>query len=440
LPEFLKLSNPSEALEKLLRLLPDGRCGDEEIEPSDALGRILAEDVLSPRPLPEFQRSTVDGFAVRARDTYGVSETIPGYLRVVGEIPMGDTPKISINPGECATIHTGGMLPKGTDAVIMLEFTQLVHRGKSKPGENRNITLPIPQNDNSDIEITRTVAEGENVIHIGEDVTAGQIVLKAGKRLRPAELGGCMALGITKLRVANKPRIGIISSGDEVVSPFKSPRPGQVRDINSNTLAALVKQAGGNPILFGIVPDNLEIMKSVSKQALSECDALVITAGSSASVRDTTAEAIASLGLPGVIVHGVNVRPGKPTILAACQGKAVIGLPGNPVSALVIAGLFVVPVIEKLLGVSRNLPHPFVMAELTVNVASQAGREDWIAVKLIHSPASGFQQSEREWLADPVFGKSNLIFSLASADGLVCIPAEVTGISAGEIVQVELMN
>jgi molybdopterin molybdotransferase len=440
LPEFLKLSNPSEALEKLLRLMQDRICGYEEIESSDALGRILAEDILSPHPLPEFQRSTVDGFAVRARDTYGVSETTPGYLMLVGEIPMGDAAEISINPGECAMIHTGGMLPAGTDAVIMLEFTQLIHRGKTKPVENRDMTISVPQNENSDIEITRTVAEGENVIHIGEDVSAGQVVLKAGKQLRPAEIGGCMALGITKLRVAKKPAIGIISSGDEVVSPYQSPRPGQVRDINSNTLAALVKQAGGNPILYGIVPDNLEEMKSVSKEALRECDALVITAGSSASVRDTTAEAIASLGLPGVIVHGINVRPGKPTILAVCQGKAVIGLPGNPVSALVIAGLFVVPVIKKLLGVSRNLPHPFVLAELTINVASQAGREDWVAVKLIHSPQSNLHQPEREWLAEPVFGKSNLIFSLALADGLVCIPAEVTGISAGDIVHVVFMN
>jgi molybdopterin molybdotransferase len=248
-----------------------------------------------------------------------------------------------------------------------------------------------------------------------------------------------MALGITMLRVAKKPKIGILSSGDEVVPPEQNPRPGQVRDVNSYALAALVTQAGGEPVLYGIVLDNLDAMKAAAAKALAECDALVVTAGSSASARDTTAEAIISLGAPGVLVHGVNVRPGKPTILAVCDGKAVIGLPGNPVSALVIAGLFVVPVIERLLG-AKPRPKASLLAKLTVNLPSQAGREDWVAVKLIPSPLhpspAGRGDGGEGLLAEPIFGKSNLIFSLAAADGLVRIPPDATGLSAGEMVEV----
>jgi molybdopterin molybdotransferase len=290
-----------------------------------------------------------------------------------------------------------------------------------------------------EIEIVRAVAEGENVLKIGEDVAADQVVLTNGVRVRPAEIGGCMALGIIQLRVAIKPRIGIISSGDEVIPPEECPRLGQVRDINSYSLAGLVTQAGGEPILYGIVPDSLEMMKVVAAKALAECASVIITAGSSASARDMTAEAIASLGAPGILVHGVNVRPGKPTILAVCNGKAVIGLPGNPVSALVIAGLFVVPMIEKLLGLKVTRPRPSMLARLIVNVPSQAGREDWIAVKLIVNGKWKEGNGETRFLVEPVFGKSNLIFSLSAAEGLLRIQLDATGVGAGEIVEVVLM-
>jgi molybdopterin molybdotransferase len=334
---------------------------------------------------------------------------------------MGASPAFGLQRGTCALIHTGGMLPPGADAVVMLEYTQVVGAGASgQPGE---------------IELSRPVAAGENVLLPGEDVAGGQVVLSTGRRLRPAEIGGCMALGLTELRVAKRPKVGIISSGDEVVPPGKSPRPGQVRDVNSYSLAALVTQAGGEPALYGIVPDNLDEMKAIAGVALGECDLVVITAGSSASARDTTAEAIASLGEPGVLVHGVNVRPGKPTILAVCNGKAVIGLPGNPVSALVIAGLFVIPVVEKLMGAEPK-PRAAVPARLTVNVPSQAGREDWIAVKVMGKGELGTTGDGPHYLAEPIFGKSNLIFTLAAADGLVRIPPDVTGLAAGEQVEV----
>jgi molybdopterin molybdotransferase len=416
MPEFLKLIPPAEALSLLLGSLPEQKPGVESVNTLEALGRVTAAEVIAPQALPAFPRSTMDGYAVRAEDTFGASESIPGYLLLAGEVPMGSAPAFALQPGQAAVIHTGGMLPQNAEAVIPLEQTQL-----ARPGE---------------IEILRAVAKGENVILVGEDVEKGQVVVSYGTRIRPAEVGGCMALGITQLQVAVKPRIGIISSGDEVVPPNIAPRPGQVRDVNSYTLSARVTEAGGEPVLYGVVRDQLARMKESIAQALSECQAVVITAGSSASARDMTAEAIASLGTPGVLVHGVNVRPGKPTILAVCEGKAVIGLPGNPVSAMVIAGLFVLPVIKKLLGLRVERPTASCPARLRVNVASQAGREDWVAVKLI--PASDGNGEGEAWLADPIFAKSNLIFSLAAADGLICIPLDATGLEAGERVRVFL--
>jgi molybdopterin molybdotransferase len=263
--------------------------------------------------------------------------------------------------------------------------------------------------------------------------------------MRPAEIGGLMALGIRSLRVARKIRVGLISSGDEVVDPSQQPQRGQVRDVNAYTLASLVTRSGGEAVLYGIVRDEMSALKDMAARALAECDVVIITAGSSASTRDMTAEVIGSLGVPGVLVHGINTRPGKPTILGACNGKAVIGLPGNPVSALVNGYLFVVPVIERLLGLPLDKPRPSLMARLTVNIPSQAGREDWIPVKLLSIPYLPSQGSgdkgigNREWQAEPIFGKSNLIFTLAAADGLLRIPPEMTGLSARELVEVILI-
>ena len=442
MPEFLQLSPPIEALQTLLRALPDRIPAYETIEATTALGRVLAADVTAPHSLPEFPRSTVDGYALRARDTFGASEAMPVYLIQIGEIPMGDAPSFALSPGTCALIHTGGMLPEGADAVVMLEYTQSIRHAVQE--ESKESTKKVSEDqqgfiNKTEIEISRAVAEGENVIRVGEDVAVNQVVIAAGVRMRPAEIGGCMALGILRLRVATKPRIGIISSGDEVISPAKCPRPGQVRDINSYSLASLIELAGGEPVRYGILPDNVEAMKTIAEQAIKKVDTLVITAGSSASARDTTAEAIASLGTPGILVHGVNVRPGKPTILAVCDGKAVIGLPGNPVSALVIAGLFMVPVIEKLLGLKVLRPRPSMLAKLTVNVPSQAGREDWVAVRIFHPSKTDNQEETDDWFAEPIFGKSNLIFSLAAADGLMRIPPDATGCSAGEMIEVFLI-
>ncbi len=419
MPEFLTLLPPDSAREKLLaELTPLNR--STVIETSAALGRVTAADVFAPHPLPAFPRSTVDGYAVNARETFGASDTLPGYLKRAGEVPMGAPPARALPPGHCTLIHTGGMLPQGADAVVMLEHTQEV---------------------GSEIEILRAVADGENVIRVGEDVSQGQLVIPSGTLLRPAEIGGLMALGILKLRVVEMVRAGLISTGDEIIEPHQTPVLGQVRDINSHTLAALIRRSGGEPVSYGILPDDFAALQAAAQKALTECDLVIITAGSSASTRDMTAEVIASLGEPGVLVHGINTRPGKPTILGVCQGKAVIGLPGNPVSALVNGYLLVAPVIEKLLGLPPNRPRASVKARLMVNLASQAGREDWWPVKLSPSPESG-RGARGEgvgWLAEPIFGKSNLIFNLAAADGLLKIEPDANGLEAGQMVDVFLM-
>ncbi|MBI4928578.1 MAG: molybdopterin molybdenumtransferase MoeA, partial [Anaerolineae bacterium] len=348
------------------------------------------------------------GYAVHARDTFGASDSLPAYLSIAGEAPMGRAPDFALQPGQAALIHTGGMLPEGADAVVMIENTQT-----TRPGE---------------VEILRAAAPGENVLNTGEDVHVNQVVIPEGTRLRPSEIGGLAALGILQVPVVAKPTVAILSSGDEVIPPEQTPLPGQVRDVNSYSLSALVDMHDGAPRRFGIMPDRPEAVEDTLRTALASCDIVVITAGSSASTRDFTADVIDRAGKPGVLVHGVNDKPGKPTILGVCDGKAVIGLPGNPVSALVIAGLFVVPLLRLLQGLPVHQPEASLRARLTANIPSQAGREDYMPVTLLHSPDG--------WLAEPIFYKSNLIFSLAQANGLVKIDSDATGLSAGDEINV----
>lgn len=410
MPEFLTLSSPQEALALWLSHLSI-EVEAEEVATEHALGRVTRAAVYAPHPLPTFDRSAVDGYAVRAVDTFGVSDALPAYLALVGEVLMGEAPSFSLSPNQCAIVHTGGMLPQGADAVVMLEHTQVVRSGV--------------------IEVLRAVAVGENILKAGEEVNQGEEVIPAGKRLRPAEIGGLMALGLTRLKVAKRPLVGILSTGDEVIPPHMPLQPGKVRDVNTYTLSTLIEQSGGLPVSYGIIADQEDEMRRMANKALQECHMVIITAGSSASVRDLTAQVIQDMGRPGVLVHGLSIRPGKPTILAICNGKPVVGLPGNPMSALVIANLFVVPMVYALLGLNHEtLPQPSVTARLTINVPSQAGREDWAPVRLI--------VTQNDTLAEPIYGKSNMIFALVAADGLVRIPADATGLNANELVEVRL--
>jgi len=410
MPEFLKLIPTQQAIQILLSHV-EVKVTAEKVRTIDALGRVTVDHIHSPIPLPTFPRSTVDGYAVRASDTFGASETLPAYFRVNGEIQMGSAPGFDISMGEAGLIHTGGMLPDSSDAVVMLEYTQTVGTDT--------------------VEILRPVAVGENMIKIGEDVQSGEEVIQPGVRIRPAEIGGLAALGIIELDVAKMPVVGIISSGDEVIPPEENLLPGQVRDINSYSLSALIDRAGGISKRYGIFPDQFDELYEIASQAKRECAMVLITAGSSASARDLTSRVISQLGAPGVLVHGVNIKPGKPTILAVCDHKAVIGLPGNPVSALVIASLFVVPVVESLLGLSSVGVRTKIQARLSTNVPSQAGREDWVAACLSIGP-DGYR-------VDPIFSKSNLIFSLVRANSMIRVPPDATGLSTGDMVEVFLL-
>lgn len=407
--ELLSVVPPGEALSKLHKYLaPLG--GREEIDVAEALDRVLAKDLTAPSDLPAFSRSTMDGYAVRAADTYGASEGIPGYLDVAGEVLMGRPADITISVGQAAKVHTGGMLPDGADAVVMVENTQQV--------------------DENTIEVVKSVAPGENVLQVGDDIRQGSSLVRAGHRLRPQDIGGLMGLGITKVAVYPRPRVALLSTGDEVIPPQQTPTPGQVRDINSYSLATRATRVGAVPVSLGIVGDDYETMKEKAQEGLESADVLVISAGSSVSVRDATARVISALGEPGILVHGVSIRPGKPTILAIASGKPVFGLPGNPVSALVTFDLFVVPTIRLLGGCVETLAKDFVEARLTRNVASTAGREDYVAVRL--------ERREGGAWAEPIFGESNLITTLMRADGMALIPLNVHGVSEGESVRVVL--
>lgn len=430
MPEFLELLPPPEALKRWLEALP-AQIKAEQVESISALGRVTAAPVIAPQALPDFPRSTVDGFAVRAADTYGASDSLPAYLHVAGEIPMGAPARMRLGAAQCALIHTGGMLPSGASAVVMLEHSQAVAPAQSTHSGSAAAAAGV-------IEIFRAVAEAENTIAVGEDLVVGTTVVQKGRRVGPATVGALLALGILRIDVARQPRIGLISTGDEVVDPSIDARLGQVRDVNSYTLSAVIQRAGGVPDRYGIVRDDFSQLRSLATSVLAACDVVVITAGSSASTRDTTAAVIDALGSPGVLVHGINTRPGKPTILGVCQGKAVIGLPGNPVSALVNGHLFLVPLIDRLLGTPPR-PKPSIRARLTTNLASEAGREDWWPVKLAPRPGLPAEHGAAPASlpsAEPVFGKSNLIATLATADGIIRIPADATGIAGGSEVDV----
>jgi len=409
MPEMFTVLPPSDALKVLLDQLPP-MVRNENIATIDALDRTLAERPLAPHALPAFARSTMDGYAVRAEDTFGATEQMPAYLEVIGEVPMGRAPLLAVGRAEAAVAYTGGMIPAGADAVVMVERTQKL--------------------DDTGIEVLRPVAAGENVIGVGEDVGEGDELFQAGHTLRPQDLGGLLALGITQVSVAARPRVAIISTGDEIVPPEAAPGPGQIRDINSYTIAALVTRAGGTPLPCGIVGDHYPSLLNAARAALAEADVLVLSAGSSVSARDLTAQVVNELGAPGVLVHGVALKPGKPAILGVCHGKPVLGLPGNPVSAMVVARIFLVPVLGRLVGLARPPVPRLVAARLTHNVPSVPGREDYLQVSL----------SERngELWAEPVFGKSNLIYTLVRSDGMLRVPLNSSGLYQNQQVDVEL--
>lgn len=382
----------------------------EEVLIEDAYGRVLAEDILSPENLPGFDRSTVDGFAVISSDTFGATESMPVYLEVKGEILMGEEPSIKLKKGETVRIATGGMLPDGADSVVMFEHVQFI--------------------DERLIEVFKPVAPGENVISSDEDIRKGELVLGKGHRLRPQDVAALAAIGITRVKVYKKPIVSIISTGDEIIPPDSPIRPGKVRDVNSFNLAGLIAISGGVAVKKGILRDVYEEIFRVLKESLSESDIVIITGGSSVGVRDLTETVINSLGSPGVLFHGINLKPGKPTIGAVIGGIPVMGLPGHPAAVTVCFELFVEPLIRLLSGERRRgfAEKANITAKLAKNISSTQGREEHVRVRL--------EERDGELWAIPILGKSGLIRTLVLADGKIIIPSHLRGIESGQEVEV----
>ena len=386
---------------------PGLRTPEQLVALDEALGRVPVRDVLAPGPLPGFARSTVDGYAVRAADTYGASEGLPCYLDVIGTVRMGEPPQVAVTAGTAVEMPTGGVLPAGADAVVMVEYT--------------NVTMP------GTVEVLRPVAVGGGVVRADDDVAAGAVLIPAGRPIRAADLGMLAAAGVTEVGVHAQPRVAILSTGDEVVPPHTvSLRPGQVRDAIAPALAGLVRTAGGRPVPCGIVPDDPAALREALAGALAEADLVVVSAGSSVGARDATTEAVASLGKPGIYCHGLAIKPGKPTLLAECDGVPVIGLPGNPLSALVVFRLVGVPLVWRLAGCTTPPAEPTVTATLTRQVPSEAGRLDVVQVRLDGSRA------------EPLFGASALLSVLVRADGYLIVSEPATGLDAGALVSVTL--
>jgi molybdopterin molybdotransferase len=402
--EFFAVRTVGEAL---AGFRPARRTAVETVALGRAHGRVPAEPVHAPHDLPGFARSTVDGYAVRAADTYGASEGLPSYLEVTGAVAMGRAPEGAVAPGTAVAMPTGGVIPEGADAVVMVEHTQEAMAGT--------------------IEVVRPAAPGDGLVRADEDAAEGTELVPAGRALRAQDLGLLAAAGVLDVRVHARPRVAIVSTGDEVVDPATAELgPGQVRDATAVALAALVRDAGGEPDPRGIVPDDHDALAAVLGDAVASSDVVVVSAGSSVGARDETAAVVAGLGKPGIWAHGIALRPGKPTLLADCGGVPVIGLPGNPRSALVVFGLVGMPVVRLVGGVTHPPAEASTRARLERDVPSAAGRLDIVQVAV------------RDGVASPLFGASALLSILSAADGYVVVPDEATGLQAGTEVDVTL--
>jgi molybdopterin molybdotransferase len=395
---FLQVVSVSKAIEDIRNLAV--RCGDEPVPLIEALHRILAEDVCADVDIPGFTRSVVDGYAVRAADTTGSSDAIPSMFPLRGRVAMGASAGIPLRSAECIYVPTGGILPEGADAVVMIEHAEQI-------GE--------------EILVKKPVAHGENVLFFNEDFSSGDIVCKRGRRLSPQDIGVLAAAGCIDVPVVRIPKIGILSTGNELVPVNVRPLPGQVRDVNSYVVASFVREQGCTPILYGIVRDDREALRSAISNATAECDAVLISGGSSKDDRDMVATIIREQG--EVLIHGIAISPGKPTIIGKWGNIPVIGLPGHPASAFIVLVAIVRHLFAGMTGDTESGVRS-IQATLSQNVSSSKGREDYVRVAV------------RDGIATPLFGKSGLLNTLVKSTGVVRIPAESEGLETGTLVEV----
>ncbi|NFI83055.1 molybdopterin molybdotransferase MoeA [Clostridium botulinum] len=375
----------------------------EEVELLSSMDRVIYEDIVSHINVPNFRRSTVDGYAVNSKDVAGASESMPAMMNYRGEVFMGKIPEVNMDfPGDCVYVPTGGMIPEGSDSVIMVEYTERVHEDT--------------------VLINKATAYGEKVVEIGEDIAKEEVIIKKGERLRPYEIGVLSSLGITKVPVCRNPKVAIISTGDEIVDPNKEPNLGEVRDINSYLLQASIIEDGGIPINYGIIRDDFNLLKNTVEKAIEDTDIVLISGGSSVGKKDVTIDVINSLGDPGVFVHGIAIKPGKPTIIGNVKDKIVFGLPGHPLSAAVVYKVIVKYYIDKIAGVKEKV-FPIV-CKFNINYHSAKGREEYLPVTL--------NWQENEIIASPIFSKSGLISGFSKAYGFIKIDKNLEGIKKDE--------
>ncbi len=401
-----------EALEALGRYYVASPVGVEDIGVSQAYGRILAEDTVSRLDVPGFDRALMDGYAVRAQDTFGAEEDRSETLRLVGVVEPGQRPRVEVGEREAVEIATGAAMPKGANAVVMVEYTSL----------KRHL-----------VEVFKPVAPGENVMAAGSDIMTGELILKAGRRLTPREMGVAAALGLSRIRVYRRPTVAIISTGNEVVSPGKPLAYGKVFDINSSSLAGAVVEAGAEPLIMGVVQDDEVMMKNALRRALSKADIVLTSGSTSAGAGDMMYRVIGELGAPGVLVHGLSFKPGKPAVVAVVEGKPVIALPGYPTSALMVFSVLVLPLLTVLAGQTGFTEGGRVEAKTAYRVFAGKGRRELLPVHVV-------ADSEGRYLIYPVEGGSGAITSMAMADGFIDVTASREFVEEGESVSVRLFG
>ena len=376
----------------------------ELVSLGEAMGRVLAEDIAATEYVPDFNRSTVDGYAVRSRDTFGCTDAIPAILTLQGEVLMGQGADLTLQADCCVAVPTGGAVPEGADAVVMIEFTEDYGDGT--------------------IGVLKSVAPGQNMIFRGDDVYPGKPILEKGRVLSSQDIGALAAIGRTQIPVVKKLTVGVISTGDELVPPEVTPAPGQVRDVNSPMLEAMLTTFGVNVINYGIVIDNEALLSEKVHKAVSECDAVLLSGGSSVGVKDATCRIIESMG--SLLLHGIAIKPGKPTILGKAGVKPLVGLPGHPVAAYFITKLFVLPLLSRLMD--RKQETYTTTAKVTESIGANHGRAQYQCCRL--------ERKDGELFAHPIRGKSGLITTLAGADGYFCINRDCEGLPKYAEIQV----
>jgi putative molybdopterin biosynthesis protein len=413
--QFLEVVSAEEARRRFERHLVLAPLKPERVTLASALGRVLAADVVARIDAPPFDRSSVDGFAVRAADTLGASEAVPRRLHLNREVlTCGAAPTVTVAPGTATTIATGGVVPRGADAVVMIEWTELVEAAEGPA-----------------IDVTRPVVAGRFVAFAGSDMARGEMVLRRGAQISSREIGMLAACGLGEVEVVRRPRIAVLSTGDELVAPGAPLRPGAVYDSNGATLVAAVAEIGGDPVSFDAVADDATALAEALRRALAACDLVIMSGGTSKGAGDLSHRAVSQLGRPGVVVHGVALRPGKPLCLAVAGGKAVAVLPGFPTSALFTFHVFIAPVIRALAGLPPEAART-VEATVPVRVPSELGRKEFLMVSLT--------QGEEGLIAFPSTKNSGAVTAFAQSDGFVEIDALASALDAGTLARVTLIG